>query len=135
MRITAAERAGGNNERQAPLSLVAFTGCLLWGTAATYFFFEAWMAFIGLAACAVGLVRRKRAPVALARIFYERVLFLMVFGLALVLLFAVFWTRLGLGRTPAETLAFLITATATMFYIGPRIRPRIDGLWRDTNGE
>jgi hypothetical protein len=117
------------------LSLVALAACLLWGSAATYCFFEAWMAFLGIAACLIGWVRRKRKPVALAKIFYERFLFLMIFGLALVLQFTVFWTRMGLGRTPAETLAFLLTATATMFYVGPRIRSRIDGLWRDTNGE
>lgn len=120
---------------EVALSLGAYTGCLLWGSAATYCFFEAWMAFIGLVACAVGLVRRKRTPAELAKILYDRLLFLIFFGLALTLQFAVFWTWLGLGRTPAETLAFLLTATATMFYVGPRIRSRIDDLWRDTNDE
>jgi hypothetical protein len=117
------------------LSLGVIIGCLIWGSAATYCFFETWLAFIGLAACVVGWVRRKRTLGVLGKIFYERLLSFILFGLALILQFAVFWTRLGLGRTPAETFAFLLTATATLFYLAPRIRPRIDGLWRETNDE
>lgn len=93
------------------------------------------MAFVELVACAIGCLRRKRRASTLLGFTYSRLLFLLFFGLALVLMFQVFWVMAGLGATPAETLAFLEPSTGVMLIIGRRIATRIDDIWERTNGD
>ncbi len=115
------------------MSPVGLAGCLVWGAAATYFFFEAWMAFVELIACAIGIIRNRRRLHRLLGIVFNRFSHLLLFSLGLILLFAVFLVKLGLGKTPSETLAFLVTASLMMFIVGPKIVSRIDKIWTDTN--
>ena len=121
-------------ERRPGVSVFTISACALWGGAATYCFFEAWMAFLALAACAIGGLRRKRRASSLLGFAYSRLLFLLFFGLSLVLMFQVLWVKAGLGATPAETLAFLLPSTGVMLIVGRRIATRIDDIWRRTNG-
>lgn len=116
------------------MSLLIFSVNLFWGGCATYCFHEAWLAVLGLAACAIGLFRQRIDCGVLLSSFYNQVTLLLINGLALRLVFAVFWSRWGLGRTPSETLAFLIAASIVMAYLLPRIPERIDRIWRITNG-
>ncbi len=110
---------------------VGLTACLLWGAAATYCFFEAWMAFVELIACAIGIIRNGRKFHRLLGIVYQRFSRLLLFSLGLILLFAVFWVKMGLGRSPSETLAFLITASLMMLIVVPSVKSRIDKIWMD----
>ncbi|MFP4031806.1 MAG: hypothetical protein ACLFRG_00395 [Desulfococcaceae bacterium] len=113
--------------------LLVFSANLFWGGCATYCFYRTWMAFLGLVACAVGLLRRRVHPSVLLRFFYDQTLDMTLHGLGLALLFAFFWTRLSLGRTPPEALAFLLTATTVMLVVMPRIPGQIDQIWETTN--
>jgi hypothetical protein len=91
------------------------------------------MALLGLVACAIGLLRRRVHPAVLLRFFYDQTVDMTLHGLGLALLFALFWNRLSLGRTPPETLAFLLTATTVLLVVLPRIPGRIDWIWQTTN--
>jgi hypothetical protein len=112
---------------------LVFSANLFWGGCATYCFYRAWMAFLGLLACAIGLLRRRVRPAVLLRFFYDQTVDMTLHGLGLALLFALFWTRLSLGRTPPETLAFLLTATTVLLILMPRIPGRIDQILETTN--
>ena len=116
------------------MSVFTISACSLWGAAATFCFFEAWMAFLALAACTIGGLRRKRTASSLLGFAYGRLLRLLFFGLALVLMFQVFWVKAGLGATSIETLSFLVPSTGVMLIMGRRIATRIDEIWRQTNG-
>ncbi len=106
---------------------------LIWGGGATVCFFRAWLAFLGLLMCLIGGLRRKTDVGAIFRIAHVQVVELLLFGLSLALLFVVCWRNLMLGRTPLETLVFLVAASAVLIRLAPQISGRMERLWKATN--
>lgn len=105
---------------------------LLWGAVATYCFFRAWLGFLGVVACLIGLMCNPACHRRILEFFYRQATGMLFHGLTLALVFVVFWRELHLGRTPAETLAFLATASAVMLVILPRLPSHIDHIWKST---
>lgn len=112
---------------------LVFMANLVWGAVATYCFYRAWMAVVGMVSCGIGLVRQRVPPVTLAGLLWNQILVLLFHGSMLGVAFAVCWYKLSLGRTPFETLAFLTTATAVMLVVLSRVSAHMDRIWTVTN--
>lgn len=113
--------------------IIASIACLLWGAAATYCFFNAWLAVIGMLACVIGWVQRRIALSTFARLFFEQLTGALGHGLGLALVFALGWYRYQLGRRKPEILLFLLAALSVMAYLLPQIPQRIERIWQATN--
>lgn len=113
--------------------IVSSAACFLWGAAATYCFFNAWLALLGVIAGIIGFMRRQVTAATFLKLLYAQVTIGAVHGLSLSLLFAICWQRLQLGRTRNEIVFFMVAAVGVMACQLPTISRRIEQIWRSTN--
>lgn len=99
---------------------------LLWGQMSTYFFFRGWMSFLGVIYCGVGIISRRDQVAPITLIFFARVTEVVFFWMLLFIGFYLFYFRLDLGRTLAETTVFLVSASVRMLIVIPRISATIE---------
>jgi hypothetical protein len=103
----------------------------IWGQVSTHLFFRGWISFLGVIYCAVGVMRRMDRWVPIAKISISKATDVAFFGMLLFAGFYLFYFRLDLGRTTAECLVFLISASVRLFFVIPRISASIDNFMRE----
>jgi hypothetical protein len=106
---------------------------LIWGQLSTYFFFRGWMAFLGIIYCGVGIVRWNNKRAAIMRLSFSRLTDVVFFWMLLFMGFYIFYFHLDLGRTRAEMLVFLVSASIRMFIVVPQISATLDRLIKEVD--
>ena len=107
---------------------------LVWGQLSTYFFFRGWISFLGIIYCLFGIVRRRNHVISILPIAFSKISEVLFFGLILFSGFYIFYHRLGLGRTTAEALVYLVSAGVRMFFVIPKISAAIDDFIKEVDG-
>jgi hypothetical protein len=106
---------------------------LIWGQLSTYFFFRGWVSFLAII-YGIGCLARRRVSMALIfQILVNKITEVVFYGLLLFLGFYLFYFRLGLGRTPAETMVFLVSTSVRLFFVIPRLSAAIDDFMREVD--
>ena len=102
---------------------------LIWGQFATQFFFRAWMSFLGLLCCAIGIVRNRAAFNRILAILITTVSETVFYGVILTLGFYFLYFYQGYGKSRLEVMVFLLSASVRLLLVLPTISNEIDRMW------